>query len=123
MPAFSYSGLCYSDASSALQAYKADFPKVEANSILSMSSNPLPAVTVNGQVSASVTRQDLTKNLGNNNPQTYATTFQLAQCNLPNADFNGGVSAGFFAFGFVGVMLLYFSSHAIGLVVKAVKNF
>lgn len=36
--------------------------------------------------------------------------------------FNYSLGGAFWAFGFVGVMILYFSSHIIGLVLKAVKN-
>jgi hypothetical protein len=44
-------------------------------------------------------------------------------CSTAIADFDPLVGGAFFSFGFAGVMLLYFSSHSIGLVLKAVKNF
>ena len=40
----------------------------------------------------------------------------------PAQQFDIAVGGAFWAFGFVGVMILYFSSHVIGLVLKAVKH-
>lgn len=41
----------------------------------------------------------------------------------PAQTYDYTVLGAFWAFGFTGVMLLYFTSHAVGLVVKAVRDF
>ncbi|WP_341916420.1 hypothetical protein [Polaromonas sp. YR568] len=49
-------------------------------------------------------------------PTTTAST-------TPAESYDYAALGSFWAFGFTGVMLLYFSSHVIGLVVKAVREF
>lgn len=41
---------------------------------------------------------------------------------IPVEEFDPVAASAFWAFGFAGVMILYFSSHVIGLVLKAIKN-
>ena len=123
MPAFYYSGLCYADAPGALAAHKSAFPKIDASFMLTIAASPAATITTNGFLVSTLSRFDLSKNAANNNPQTFQTSIQLSQCFVPTGDFDGAVSASFFAFGFVGVMLMYFSSHIVGLVIKAVRDY
>lgn len=52
-------------------------------------------------------------------PLTATTTSSTT----PAETYDYAALGAFWAFGFTGVMLLYFSSHVIGLVVKAVRDF
>lgn len=52
-------------------------------------------------------------------PLTATTTTSTT----PAETYDYAALGAFWAFGFTGVMLLYFSSHVIGLVVKAVRDF
>ncbi|MGB4117345.1 MAG: hypothetical protein WBK51_12450 [Polaromonas sp.] len=123
MPAFYYSGLCYPNAIDALAAHKSVFPKIDASFMVTIAHTPAATITNNGLMVSTLSRFDLSRNAGNNNPSTHQTTLQLTQCTTPTANFDPLVSGLFFSFGFAGVMLMYFGSHTIGLVIKAVRDY
>ncbi len=118
MAAYSYAGLCYASPADVLPVVVAAFPFINSDSSTSIAASPAPTISAAGLVSYRLTRFDFVKN----SSTSFNATLQLRPCSNVDLPYDYLVGSGFFGFGFAGVMILFFSAHAIGLVLKAVRD-
>lgn len=117
---FTVRGQCYETAGEAGSAMVGYFPTFEPGGYTYV--NGVPSVSESGVMALNVSIYNRQYGLF-----TVNRTYQLPLCTYesagPELPYNVDNGAAFWAFGFTSLLVLYLASHAMGLVIKAVKRF
>lgn len=109
---FAISDKCFATAPEALDAFNSRYPFFD---IAKLEWWSVGASSITGQnINVILRRQGVNQPL---------ITTAISNCTeITNEPFDTALGGAFWAFGFAGVMILYFSSHVIGLVLKSVRH-
>lgn len=116
---FLANGICFDTTENAFQSWSAQFPIRgfdNAKNTVWVNSMQSHVANLDGTFTYVIRHYD-----GVNTPILINAGGNFEPC-ITSAGFDSSMGASFWAFGFTGVLVLYFTSHVIGLVLKKVRN-